>query len=142
MNISALEFVKMYCENSGITEREFYENQVPMPDQTSPSGWAAVSNNPLSIKAHVDLYSGSQPALDMEKDKLRVQGINMAMSLITSTPAEPEFADGIQLCLKCMCAVKTLILEKYIPEPVLVNTDWESCRKLDERAEASDSGKA
>lgn len=128
MNISASEFVKQYCHESGITEREFYETQVPMPDPTSPHGWAAVSNNPLSIKAHVDLYSGKPPEPDMEKDKLRVHGINMAMSLITSTPAEPEFADGIQLCLKCMCAVKTLILEKYIPEPVLVNTDWEACR--------------
>lgn len=58
MNISASEFVKQYCKKSGITEREFYAAQIPMPDQTSPSGWAAVSNNPLSIKAHVDLYSG------------------------------------------------------------------------------------
>lgn len=62
MNISASQFVKMYCETSGISEREFYESQVPMPDITSPHGWAAVSNNPLSIKAHVDLYSRPQPA--------------------------------------------------------------------------------
>ncbi|HBZ7606336.1 TPA: DUF551 domain-containing protein [Klebsiella pneumoniae] len=33
-----------------------------MQDPTSPYGWAAVSNNPLSIKAHVDLYSGKPPA--------------------------------------------------------------------------------
>ncbi|EQB1788981.1 hypothetical protein ACYCW3_000819 [Klebsiella quasipneumoniae] len=57
MNISASEFVKQYCKKSGITEREFYETQVPMPDPASPWGWAAVSNNPLSIKAHVNLYS-------------------------------------------------------------------------------------
>lgn len=62
MNISASEFVKQYCKKSGIAEREFYETQVPMPDPTSPYGWAAVSNNPLSIKAHVDLYSGKPPA--------------------------------------------------------------------------------
>ncbi len=61
-NISASEFVKGYCKKSGITEREFYATQIPMPDQTSPSGWAAVSNNPMSIKAHVDLYSSQQPA--------------------------------------------------------------------------------
>lgn len=62
MNISASEFVKQYCKKNGIAEREFYETQVPMPDPTSPYGWAAVSNNPLSIKAHVDLYSGKPPA--------------------------------------------------------------------------------
>ena len=62
MNISASEFVKQYCKKSGITEREFYATQVPMPDPTSPHGWAAVSNNPLSIKAHVDLYSGTPAA--------------------------------------------------------------------------------
>lgn len=71
MNISASEFVKQYCKKSGITEREFYETQVPMPDPTSPYGWAAVSNNPLSIKAHVDLYSGKPPApvVPDERDK-------------------------------------------------------------------------
>lgn len=63
--ISAAEFVKRYCESAGWTEREFYETQVPMPDCTSPSGWAAVSNNPLAIKAHVDLHmrDAAQPAL-------------------------------------------------------------------------------
>lgn len=60
--ITVSEFVRGYCERSGITEREFYATQIPMPDQTSPSGWAAVSNNPLSVKAHVDLYSGKPSA--------------------------------------------------------------------------------
>lgn len=54
--MTAAEFVKQYCEVAGWTEKEFYESQVPMPDSTSPSGWAAVSNSPLAIKAHVDLY--------------------------------------------------------------------------------------
>lgn len=54
--MTAAEFVKQYCEAAGWTEKEFYESQVPMPDSTSPSGWAAVSNSPLAIKAHVDLY--------------------------------------------------------------------------------------
>lgn len=53
---SAAQFVKDYCKAAGWTEKEFYETQVPMPDITSPSGWAAVSNSPLSIKSHVDLY--------------------------------------------------------------------------------------
>lgn len=61
MIISASEFVKGYCARSGITEREFYETQVPMPDPTSIWGWAAVSNEPLLIKAHVDLYLSQQP---------------------------------------------------------------------------------
>lgn len=53
--ITAQEFVKGYCERSGISKDEFYESQVPMPDPTSPLGWAAVSNNHLSIKAHVNI---------------------------------------------------------------------------------------
>lgn len=61
MIISASEFVKGYCIRSGITESEFYATKVPMPDQTSPWGWAAVSNDPLLIKAHVDLYLSQQP---------------------------------------------------------------------------------
>lgn len=57
MLLSASEFVKMYCENGGITEREFYESQIPMPDKTSPNGWAAVTNSPLAVKSHVELYA-------------------------------------------------------------------------------------
>ena len=54
--MTAAEFVKQYCEAGGWTEKEFYESQVLMPDDTSPYGWAAVANSPLAIKAHVDLY--------------------------------------------------------------------------------------
>lgn len=55
MNISASEFVKQYCKKSGITERQFYETQIPMPDPSSPYGWSAVSNSAVSVKAHVKL---------------------------------------------------------------------------------------
>lgn len=58
---SAAQFVKDYCKAAGWTEKEFYETQVPLPDITSPSGWAAVSNSPLSIKSHVDLYMRAAP---------------------------------------------------------------------------------
>lgn len=60
-SISAAKFVKDYCAAGGISEAEFYETQVPMPDSTSPSGWAAVTNSPLHIKAHVDLYVRAAP---------------------------------------------------------------------------------
>ncbi|MEL5655613.1 hypothetical protein PTT65_04155 [Serratia ureilytica] len=59
--ISASDFVNGYCERTGITIDEFYESQVPMPDSTSPRGWAAVSNKPMTIKAHVELYATPQP---------------------------------------------------------------------------------
>ncbi|HHS9753289.1 TPA: DUF551 domain-containing protein [Klebsiella pneumoniae] len=70
MIISASEFVKGYCIRSGITESEFYATQVPMPDQTSPWGWAAVSNDPLLIKAHVDLYLSQQPEVSADNSKV------------------------------------------------------------------------
>lgn len=60
-SISAAQFVKDYCKCAGWTEKEFYETQVPLPDNTSPSGWAAVTNSPLHIKAHVDLYMTAAP---------------------------------------------------------------------------------
>lgn len=58
MKLSAKEFVKKYCEEAGWTEAQFYETQIPFPDSTSPSGWAAVTASPRLIKAHVDLYMG------------------------------------------------------------------------------------
>ncbi|HHY2862066.1 hypothetical protein U0Y62_23540 [Enterobacter hormaechei] len=64
---SAAQFVKDYCKSAGWSEKEFYETQVPMPDITSPSGWAAVSNSPLAIKSHVDLYMRSAPHHEVKK---------------------------------------------------------------------------
>lgn len=70
MNMSASDFVKGYCGRSGITEREFYETQVPMPDPASPWGWTAVSNDPLLIKAHVDLYLSQQSEVSSGNSKV------------------------------------------------------------------------
>lgn len=53
-------FIKLYCEKSDITEEELLKTQVVLPcncnDETC-KGWAVVSNNELSIKAHCELYS-------------------------------------------------------------------------------------
>ncbi|EOX2938934.1 hypothetical protein ACPFA1_004031 [Klebsiella pneumoniae] len=68
--MSASDFVKGYCGRSGITEREFYETQVPMPDPASPWGWTAVSNDPLLIKAHVDLYLSQQSEVSSGNSKV------------------------------------------------------------------------
>lgn len=68
--MSASDFVKGYCGRSGITEREFYETQVPMPDPTSAYGWSAVSNSPLLIKAHIDLYLSQQPEVSADNSKV------------------------------------------------------------------------
>lgn len=53
---TAAQFVADYCAAGGITVDEFYQTQIPMPDNTAPHGWAAVTNSPSHIKAHVDLY--------------------------------------------------------------------------------------
>lgn len=53
------EFEKEYCEMSHITLEEYNKTQVTLSCNCSNNGckgWAAVSNNPLSIKAHKDLY--------------------------------------------------------------------------------------
>jgi hypothetical protein len=49
-------FVLNYCNESGISEAEFFNYFVPMPDSHSPSGISVISNNPLSIKSHIKLY--------------------------------------------------------------------------------------
>lgn len=53
---NAKDFVSWYCKNNGMTERDFYSDNIPMPDSKSPHGFAAVSNSPLTIKAHVELH--------------------------------------------------------------------------------------
>lgn len=69
--LTCSDFVQMYCKDGGITEAEFYQSQIPMPDNTSPHGWAAVSNSPLAIKAHVDLFTDNSET-EKEND-LRIQ---------------------------------------------------------------------
>lgn len=52
------EFLKGYCERSGISWAELSQSQVVLPCQCGAdccAGWAMVSNNELSIKAHNDL---------------------------------------------------------------------------------------
>jgi hypothetical protein len=54
------EFKRWYCNRSGITEAFFNEHFVVLPCQCNfdgCEGWAAVSNTPLSIKIHNDLYN-------------------------------------------------------------------------------------
>lgn len=54
------DFIKLYCEKSGITEEELLKTQVVLPCNCNDEickGWAVVSNNELSIKAHYDLYA-------------------------------------------------------------------------------------
>ena len=57
------DFVERYANDSGMTVREFYDHFVPMPDATSPHGFAAVSNRPLAIKGHTELYWPEDAAL-------------------------------------------------------------------------------
>jgi len=53
------EFIKGYCKRSKITEEFFNKHMVALTckcDYENCKGWAAVSNNKLSIKTHKDLY--------------------------------------------------------------------------------------
>lgn len=53
------EFEKRYCERSEITIEEYREYEVTLHchcGQGGCDGWAAVSNTPITIKAHNDLY--------------------------------------------------------------------------------------
>jgi hypothetical protein len=57
--MSKVKFEKEYCNKSGITIEFYHETQVTLPCHCgveSCQGWTAVSNNPVSIKAHNDLY--------------------------------------------------------------------------------------
>ena len=54
------DFIKQYCKNCNITEEELLKTQVVLPCncmEQGCEGWAVVSNNELSIKAHNELYN-------------------------------------------------------------------------------------
>lgn len=58
--MSKEEFEKSYCEKSHITIAEYKEHFITLPcncGDSSCQGWASVSNNKHSIKAHYELYS-------------------------------------------------------------------------------------
>ena len=53
------EFIEYYCKRSDITEEELLKTQVVLKCNCGNlicKGWAVVSNNPDSIKAHKELY--------------------------------------------------------------------------------------
>jgi hypothetical protein len=53
------EFEQGYIDRSGITKQEYDEINVTMScdcGDESCSGWAAISNNELSINAHLKIY--------------------------------------------------------------------------------------
>jgi hypothetical protein len=54
------EFIKLYCKESKITEKELLKNQVVLPckcDQEGCNGWAVVCNEKILINAHLFLYT-------------------------------------------------------------------------------------
>lgn len=55
-SLSIRQFVGKYCMNGKLSYYEFYRDYVVLPDNKSPSGWAAVFNNPTSIQNHINLY--------------------------------------------------------------------------------------
>jgi len=58
--MSKEEFIKGYCERSEISREEYDKNFLALKcncEDTKCNGWATVSNDSLSIKAHNDLYS-------------------------------------------------------------------------------------
>lgn len=90
---SAHEFVASYCQKSGISEDDFYESEVPMPSTDSPHGWAAVSNHPLSIKAHVKIHlSGKAEAIEIDEQAVFESYI---LSRGVELPIGAELIDGL-----------------------------------------------
>lgn len=55
-SLSIRQFIGRYCINGNLSNDEFYRDYVVLPDNTSPSGWAVVCNNPESIQNHINLY--------------------------------------------------------------------------------------
>ncbi|MEK4328906.1 hypothetical protein MKX70_24005 [Paenibacillus sp. FSL R7-0312] len=53
------EFEEDYCRRSNIQIEEYLNGMITLPcrcGSESCKGWAAVTNNPLAIKSHVNLY--------------------------------------------------------------------------------------
>lgn len=70
MTMTKEEFMTRYASRSGLAVEECFGPgaQVSLPCACGDSlceGWAAVSDNPLSIKAHMDLYA-PKPGLTSE----------------------------------------------------------------------------
>ena len=59
MPITAEEFEAGYCARSGITRALYSARLITLPDRTSPHGWAAVSRDPMAVRAHGDRYVGN-----------------------------------------------------------------------------------
>lgn len=58
--MDAQQFRKQYSASSGMTPAEFDLLYVALPcgcDAPNCKGWAAVFNNPQSIKTHMELYA-------------------------------------------------------------------------------------
>lgn len=54
------EFIENYCKKSNISKEEVLKTQVILPCNCNYEycdGWAVVTNNKMSIKAHNDLYN-------------------------------------------------------------------------------------
>jgi hypothetical protein len=114
------QFIKNYCERSGITEQEFLETQVALPcncDYEDCEKWAAVSNNKLSIKAHNELnpLAFKYPAKINAKRKaiqLRHSNQNSAknhsktMKELANTP-EPKESNIVKVLQKAFANFKT-----------------------------------
>lgn len=57
--LSKYKFIKDYCERSNMTIDKFNERLVALKCNCEDSrccGWAAISNDPLTIKAHNDCF--------------------------------------------------------------------------------------
>lgn len=53
------EFEKQYCKNSGMSKEEYDQHSITLPCQCEADdcqGWASVTNKPLFIKIHNELY--------------------------------------------------------------------------------------
>lgn len=73
-----------------------------------------LSSDELMELARMALAAMDSEPVATSHDALRIQGIDFALELLTAKPAEPDYAQGIQLSIGCMNAAKSLIANKNV----------------------------
>lgn len=74
----------------------------------------ALQSRIAELESHMALAAMDSKPVATSHDALRIQGIDFALELLTAKPAEPDYAQGIQLSIGCMNAAKSLIANKNV----------------------------
>lgn len=135
------QFIKNYCERSGITEQEFLETQVALPCNCSYEDcekWAAVSNNENYIKAQNELnppafkytakIHAKRKAIQLrQSSQNKAKNHSKTMKEQTNTP-EPKESNIVKVLQKAFANFKT----HFNRDPVSVTVNPESFKTISE----------